>query len=320
MTRPDALRGPDAAEAERERLERRREYLATLSREQQHAYAESEALRQALNDDNPRMVAIHLANCLRDRVWETGIAYLPGHATMQKMRTFDGALEWMEQELKTNPDTIMRRLTGAHPRIDDATAAAKALLAEVAKEDLDAFKSFMGDCRDGDDNLPGWRTLLNAQANMLNGLWTETAALAETLTIDPRGAPVGNQNAAKENNSAHCAELFPARPADGRGKDGKPTDRRGRAIRTFLNLQKNPEACVAKGTTPERVEAAYSRLIRGLTTVEGAKREAGIAAPKPNGGLGIKGPAAEVAVRVVRELGPERAAELAKAILSLVDT
>jgi hypothetical protein len=285
---------------------------------QQQAYAESEALRQALNDDNPRMVAIHLANCLRDRVWEAGIAQRPGHPTGGKPRIYATAMDWMREELKRNPDEIMRRLTGAHPRIDDATAAAKALITAVATEDMDAFRSFMGDCADGDDNLPGWRKLLKGQADMLNGLWAETAAMAEEFTIKPRGNPTGaNQHSEAEGGIPHTM----GDSSDGR-RNYQPTDARGRAIRTFLNLKKNPEACAAKGTTPERVEAAYSRLIRGLTTVEGAKREAGIDKKRdraPGWGIRLSGSAESVAPRVIEEIGAAAAAALAKAILSLTE-
>ena len=41
--------------------------------------------------------------------------------------------------------------------------------------------------------------------------------------------------------------------------DRKPTDRKSRLIRTLTNLKEDPEACKAKGTTPEKVQGALRR-------------------------------------------------------------
>ena len=140
--------------------------------------------------------------------------------------------------------------------------------------DHEKFLSLMGDCPDGDDNLPGWRRLLKSQADLLNGLWTETAALAGELTIAPRGNPDaatanlhGRAGKPAGSNAPHRGALLPEATPDGRGANRCPTDRHGRLQRTLLNLKKDPEACKAKGTTPEKVEAAYGRLVRGLVSV-----------------------------------------------------
>lgn len=85
------------------------------------------------------------------------------------------------------------------------------------------------------------------------------------------------------------------------GANGHPKDRKSRLIRTLTNLKGDPEACQAKGTTPEKVQEALTKLVRGITpSVEAAKREAGIALPtKPAGGLGIRGAAEDVARRII---------------------
>ena len=101
------------------------------------------------------------------------------------------------------------------------------------------------------------------------------------------------------------------------GKNGMPNDRKSRLVRTLTNLASNPDECKKKGTTPEKVQAAKARLVRGLTpSVEAAKREAGIALPtKPSAGLGVRGAADDVAKRLIRMVGAEHAKRIASAVL-----
>jgi len=96
-----------------------------------------------------------------------------------------------------------------------------------------------------------------------------------------------------------------------------PKDRKSRLIRTLVNLKADPEACKAKGTNTEKVGAALSRLVRGLTSsVEAAKREAGLAASKkPSAGLGVRGAADDVAKRLIRMVGADHAKRIAHAVL-----
>ena len=100
------------------------------------------------------------------------------------------------------------------------------------------------------------------------------------------------------------------------GANHQPTDRKSRLIRTLVNLKTDPAACKAKGTTTEKVSAALTRLTRGLTSsVEAAKREAGLAEKKPNAGLGIRGNPVDVATRLIRTVGAAHAKAIADAIL-----
>ena len=101
-----------------------------------------------------------------------------------------------------------------------------------------------------------------------------------------------------------------------------PKDRKSRLIRTLTNLENNPDECQKKGTTPEKVAAAKSRLVRGLTpSVEAAKREAGIALPtKPSAGLGVRGAADDVAKRLIRMVGAEHAKRIATAVFEALSS
>ena len=127
------------------------------------------------------------------------------------------------------------------------------------------------------------------------------------------GGQSGNSNASKNDAAHRAASNTDPTLAAGR----KPTDRKSRLIRTLTNLKEDHQACKAKGTTPEKVQEALTKLVRGITpSVEAAKREAGIALPtKPAGGLGIRGAAEDVARRIIATVGAQQARRIADAIV-----
>jgi hypothetical protein len=153
----------------------------------------------------------------------------------------------------------------------------------------------------------GWNSLFK----MLQGadpVWGQAQAqLQEAVKSESKGG-----RPPKEVTAAHRAAVKDPTL----GPDRKPTDRKSRLICTLTNLKKNPEACKQKGTTPEKVQEALTKLVRGITpSVEAAKREAGIALPtKPHGGLGIRGAAEDVARRIIATVGAEHARRIADAI------
>jgi hypothetical protein len=292
-------------------------FLQSQPIEIQAATSLSQQLGNALRNSDPRLTAHYLASCLNSRVWETGVVYMASVPGRRKVRTWPSCVGWLEEELFTTPDAVMRAIAGSHPNIEEATTAASQLIQEINEADHHLFLQLLADCPNGENsNLPGWRRLLESQAQLLGSEWAAVKAQMEELSIKQRGAPKGSRNAAKDrNNSPHHGEL---NQKGGVAVNGHPTDARGRLIRTLRRLREDPEACKAKGTTTAKVDAAYQRLIRGLTSsVEGAKREAGIAQPKPSGGLGVKGSPDNVAQRIIKTLGNQRAKALAEAILRL---
>lgn len=285
-------------------------FLQSQPIEIQAATSLSQQLGNALRNSDPRLTAHYLASCLNTRVWETGVVYMPSVPGRRKVRTWPSCVGWLEEELFTTPDAVMRAIAGSHPNIEEATTAASQLIQEIDQADHHLFLQLLADCPNGENsNLPGWRRLLESQAQLLGKEWAEVKGQMEELSI---GTSKGGRP--KKTAAHHAAVNTDA----SLGADRKPTDARGRLIRTLRRLREDPKACKAKGTTAEKVDAAYQRLIRGLTTsVEGAKREAGIAQPKPSGGLGVKGSPDNVAQRILKTLGPQRAKALAEAILRL---
>jgi hypothetical protein len=287
------------------------EYFAAQSHEVQAATISSNRLGDALRNSDPRTTAQSLAACLSMRVWETGVIYMPTIPSKRRVRTWPTLLGWLEEELFTTPDAVLRAVAGNHPDITEATEAATLLIEEMAERHRQTFLDLLADCPipGRNTNLPGWRRLLISQEKLLNGPWKAVKTRMEELSI---GTGKGGR---PKKTAAHHAAVS-GDPS--LGVDRKPTDAKGRLIRSLRRLKDDPAACEKRGTTPERVNGAYQRLIRGLEpSVEAAKREAGIAKPKPAGGIGIKGPAEEVAPRVIRTLGKERAKALAEAILRL---
>ena len=80
-------------------------------------------------------------------------------------------------------------------------------------------------------------------------VWGQAQAQLQEAVKGERGRP-------KADNSAHRAELSSDPTV---ASYGKPTDRKSRLIRTLTNLKEDPEACKAKGTTPEKVQGALRR-------------------------------------------------------------
>ena len=128
--------------------------------------------------------------------------------------------------------------------------------------------------------------------------------LKQKESTDPAwsAARVALQEAVKDKPGPKPKEITPHRGDNPtHAANGHPKDRKSRLIRTLTNLENNPDECKKKGTTTEKVAAAKSRLVRGLSpSCEASKREAGIAVPtKPAGGLGVRGAANDVAKKNV---------------------
>lgn len=293
-------------------------FIQSQPLEIQAATSISQQLGTALRNSDPRLTAHYLAECLNMRVWETGVVFMASVPSKRKVRTWPTLVGWLEEELFTTPDAVMRAIAGSHPDIEEATTAAGQLIQEINDADHHLFLQLLADCPNGEDsNLPGWRRLLESQAKLLGKQWVMVKAQMEDLSIKPGGGQPGNRNAVKNKDDAAYRAASSSDPS--LGADRKPTDARGRLIRSLRRMREDPDACKAKGTTVEKVDTAYQRLIRGLTqSVEAARREAGIAKPKPAGGLGVKGSPEDVAQRIVKTLGVDRAKSLAEAIFRLV--
>ena len=267
----------------------------------------SEMVHELWITNSPRQLAIVFTDAVKQQVWEQ-IAYMPAVESKREVRSYT-FMGWMREVIGAEPDEFVRTITGHNPSADEGSAATIATVNLMAEEEPNTLRELCKDYRHGESNMLGWDGLLK-QKESTDPAWGAARAALQEAVRNPVGT---NQH--NSGGSAHRAEADPTI-----GASGKPKDRKSRLIRTLTNLASNPDECKTKGTTPEKVEAAKARLVRGLTpSVEAAKREAGISVPaKPHGGLGVRGAANDVAKRLIKTVGAEHAKRIANAVLEML--
>lgn len=264
----------------------------------------SEHIHELWLSNSPRQLAIAFADAVKQRIWEQ-IAYMPAVASKREVRSYT-FMSWMRELIGAEPDEFIRTITGHNPSADEGSTATIAMVELLAEEEPTTLRELCLDHRNGETNMLGWDGLLK-QKETTDPAWSAARVALQEAVKNPAHRP---------KKSPHRGELSDPTV----GKNGMPTDRKSRLIRTLTNLASNPDECKTKGTTPEKVEAAKARLVRGLTpSVEAAKREAGIALPaKPHGGLGVRGAANDVAKRLIKTVGAEHAKRIANAVLEML--
>jgi len=276
------------------------EWLRTLPKEVRINTLATQTIKEHWLTNSPRQLAIAFVDAVKQQVW-LQIAYMPSVASKRAVRSYS-PLEWMRECIGAEPDELMRTVAGHLPSAEEGSAAAVSLIHLMRDEDPDTLRELCKDYRHGESNMPGWNKLFGMLQDV-DGVWGEAQVELQEAVKNPAHRP---------KNSAQRADLSDPTV----GACGKPTDRKSRLVRTLTNLEQNPEECRKKGTTVEKVKAAKSRLVRGLTpSVEAAKREAGIVSPKPSAGLGVRGAANDVAQRLIRMVGAEHAKRIAHAVL-----
>ena len=291
MTTKHELAAIDAAE----------EWLKTLPPEIRAHTVSTQTLKEHWITNSPKQLAITFVDCVKQQAWD-GIAYMASVENKREVRRYT-PLQWMRECIGAEPDGLMRTVAGHLPNAEEASAAAITMIELMKSEEPDTLRELCHDYRHGESNMLGWNNLFK-MLQEADPVWGEAQAELQEAVKNEPGRP--------KKNAAQCAALNPTH-----GADRKPKDRKSRLIRTLTNLASNPDECKKKGTTPEKVEAAKARLVRGLTpSVEAAKREAGItASTKPTGGLGVRGAADDVAKRLIRVVGADHAKRIAEAVL-----
>jgi hypothetical protein len=279
------------------------EWLQTLPPEIRAHTVSTQALKEHWITNSPKQLAVTFVDCVRQQAWD-GIAYMPSVESKREVRHYT-PLQWMRECIGAEPDELMRTVAGHLPNAEEASAAAITMIDLLKEEEPDTLRELCRDYRHGESNMLGWNSLFK-MLQEADPVWAQAQAQLQEAVKGKPGRP-----AKAEENPAHRAGNNPTN-----GASWKPKDRKSRLIRTLTNLKEDPEGCNEKGTTPERVQAALTKLVRGITpSVEAAKREAGIALPtKPAGGLGIRGAADDVARRIIATVGAEHARRIADAI------
>ena len=274
-------------------------WLSTLPLEIRVHTVATETLKESWITNSPKQVAVQFVDCVKQRAWE-GIAYMPAVESKREVRHYT-PIQWMRECIGAEPDELFRVVCGELIPREDAAPAAQTLVALMKEEEPETLRELCGDCTVGTSTMLGWDNLIKRA-----GFGEAQVQLQEAVKGKP-GRPAKQQG----ENPPHRGVNNPTN-----GANHQPKDRKSRLIRTLVNLKTDPEACKAQGTTTEKVSVALTRLTRGLTSsVEAAKREAGLAEKKPNAGLGIRGNPVDVATRLIRTVGAAHAKAIADAIL-----
>jgi hypothetical protein len=289
------------------------DWLQSLPPEIRAHTVSTQTLKEHWITNSPKQLAVTFVDCVRQRAWE-GIAYMPSVESKREVRHYT-PLQWMRECIGAEPDELMRTVAGHLPNAEEASAAAITMIDLVKEEEPETLRELCDDYQHGESNMLGWNSLFK-MLQKADPVWTAPMAQLQEAVKGKRGRPASAKSAQRADLSdptkRHTVSNDPTVASY-----GAPTDRKSRLIRTLTNLKEDPEACKAKGTTPEKVQGALTKLVRGITpSVEAAKREAGIALPtKPAGGLGIRGAAEDVARRIIATVGAEQARRIADAIV-----
>lgn len=294
MTTKHELAAIDAAE----------EWLKTLPPEIRAHTVSTQTLKEHWITNSPKQLAIAFVDCVKQQAWD-GIAYMASVENKREVRRYT-PLQWMRECIGAEPDGLMRTVAGHLPNAEEASAAAITMIGLMKSEEPDTLRELCHDYRHGESNMLGWNNLFK-MLQEADPVWGEAQAELQEAVRNPVGTNQHNSGGASHRDAADPTLA----------ENRKPTDRKSRLVRTLSNLKNDPTACKEKGTTPEKVSTALTRLVRGLTpSVEAAKREAGItASTKPTGGLGVRGAADDVAKRLIRVVGADHAKRIAEAVL-----
>lgn len=293
MTTQHELAALDAAE----------EWLKTLPPEIRAHTVSTQTLKEHWITNSPKQLAITFVDCVKQQAWD-GIAYMASVENKREVKHYT-PLQWMRECIGAEPDELMRTVAGHLPNAEEASAAAINMIELLKEEEPETLRELCHDYKHGESNMLGWNSLFK-MLREADPIWGEAQAELQQAVKNPVGT--------NQHNSGGATRCVAADPTLGAGR--QPKDRKSRLVRTLTNLKNDPVACKEKGTTPEKVGTALTRLVRGITpSVEAAKREAGLVKPKPSGRLRVKEAAQDVAKRLIRQAGPEHARRIAEAIL-----
>lgn len=267
-------------------------------------YYTTQQIHELWQTNSPKQLAIAFADAVNQRVWEQ-VPFLPSVESKREIRSYS-MVGWLRDRIGAEPDEFMRTIAGHNPSANEGSNAAELMIRQLADEEPDSLRELCQDYRHGETNMIGWDGLLK-QKESTDPAWSAARVALQEAVKNPRG---GDRKSKEIKRHGVATDATVA-------ANGHPTDRKSRLIRTFTNLENNPDECKKKGTTTEKVAAAKSRLVRGLSpSCEASKREAGIAlSTKPSAGLGVRGAADDVAKRLIRMVGADHAKRIAAAIL-----
>lgn len=272
--------------------ERRNAWLRTLPQEVRLNTELTNDLCKALGDIAPARVASLLATCIKSRAWEAIAEYRDTGSSVVSY----SPLQWCRECLQHEPDQLMRIVASPLPNPELGARAAIELV-KMVKE----YEPFTLNVLVDPQDPRNWRALLKANEQREGGPWIEAAA--ELDRDEPRTAGRPSKNVVAHHNYD--------RPLAGT-RDG--------IRRRLEKYAKDPEACLAKGTTQERVKKSLRDFLAG-SPAQQCLRESGLASSNQEKGsrIRINGSAIDIAQRIISYLGKANSITLANTIIQLAN-
>ena len=301
---------PVTTQHEQSALLEAEEWLASLPTETQIKTMSTQVLKEQLIARNPTELSIAFADCIKQKAWEK-VAYMPSVKSKRKVLEYKSAIEWLRDCLGVELDQLMRIIAGYQPNAKDASEAVTILLELIGAEEPSTLKELCDDYKFGDANMIGWHRLLE-KLQEIDPVWTKAKNRLDDLISLQKNDSLDNtfneSNDDLNNNS--------------RGRNNRtylPKDSRSCLIRCLTKLKRSPLLCKSRNTTTKRVDKALNRLLRGLTTVAEAKREAGLTyTNRIKSGISLRGIPKDVAKKILKSVGKESAVLIAYEILQEV--
>tara|TARA_B100000965_G_C19483554_1_gene709716 strand:- start:149 stop:1054 length:906 start_codon:yes stop_codon:yes gene_type:complete len=284
------------------------EWMSSLPQETQLKTLSTQILKENLVTRNPTEISVAFTNCVEQEAW-TKVAYMPSVKSKRKVLEYKSAIEWLRDCLGVELDQLMRSIAGYQPNAKEASEAVTVLLELIGNEEPSTLKELCDDYKFGDANMIGWQRLLE-KLQEIDPVWAKAKNRLDDLIK-------AQLNISIENNCSETNEELNNKSQ--KKRTYLPKDSRSCLIRSLTKLKKSPLLCKSRNTTTEKVDRALNRLLRGLTSVAEAKREAGlIYVYKLKSGISLRGIPKDVAKKILKTVGKESAALIAYEILKEV--
>ena len=283
------------------------EWLSSLPQETQLKTLSTQILKEQWMAKNPKELSLAFTDCIKQKAWEK-VAYMPSVRTKRKVLEYNTAIEWLRDCLGVELDQLMRSIAGYQPNPKEASDAVTTLLDLIASEEPLTLKELCEDYKLGGANMIGWQRLLE-KLEEIDPAWAKAKNHLDQLIKKQETSKIDSEI----NDELNCS-------VDKKEKTYLPKDSRSCLIRSLTKLKRSPLLCKSRNTTVEKVDKALNRLLRGVVTVQQAKKEAGLNyVYKANSAFRFQGEPKAVAKKIFRTVGEKSAFLIAIEILKEVN-
>ncbi len=287
------------------------DWLASLPKETQLKTLSTQILKEHWVAKNPTELSLAFTDCIKQKAWEK-VAYMPSVRSKRKVIEYSSAIEWLRDYLGVELDQLMRCIAGYQPNAKEASEAVTNLLELIASEEPSTLKELSVDYKFGEANMIGWQKLLG-KLQEIDPAWTQAKNRLDELIRTQKETSLSNDASSIDSDD------FKSGSDNKKEKTYLPKDNRSRLIRSLTKLKNSPLLCKSRNTTTQKVDKALNRLLRGLTTVSEAKKEAGLNyVYKPNSVFTFRGETKGLAKKILRTVGEKSAFLVAIEILKEV--